>query len=96
MTYDIDYIYAYENKVKVEDAINILNQIKDLNPNKRIMLIASFVYEPLNNELFIKKIKDLNMIYVPYKRYARMPIMDISIFYFTGLIRLKAHIGSWL
>lgn len=57
------------------------------------MLFVSSVYEPLNNELFIKKkIKDLNMIYEFYKRYVRMPILDISRFNFTGLVKLKFYL----
>ena len=47
MTYDIDHVYPYEDtNVEVNDAIDILNQIKDLN-----------------------------MLYSPYKRHVRMPIV---------------------
>ena len=44
------------------------------------------------NYLLKKKIKHLNMIYEFYKRYVRMPILDISRFNFTGLVKLKFYL----
>lgn len=32
------------------------------------------------------------MIYESYKRYVRMPILDISRYYFTRLVKLKFYL----